>query len=88
MTGAEVIDIARDGLLTYAKAAGPLMVLALIVGVVISFLQAVTQIQEQTLTFVPKLVLTGLGLFVLLPFMGDAISGYMIRLAARIAEGG
>lgn len=88
MTGPELIDIARDGLMTYARAAGPLMIIILIVGVVISFLQAVTQIQEQTLTFVPKMVLAGLGLFFLLPYIGDALSAYMARLASRIAQGG
>jgi len=88
MTGPELIDIARDGLVTYARAAGPLMIIILIVGVLISFLQAVTQIQEQTLTFVPKMVLAGLGLFFLLPYIGDALSGYMARLASRIAQGG
>ena len=88
MTGPELIDIARDGLVTYARAAGPLMLVILVVGVVISFLQAVTQIQEQTLTFVPKIVIAGLSLFFLLPFMGDALSGYMARLASRIAFGG
>jgi flagellar biosynthetic protein FliQ len=88
MTGPELIDVARDGLLTYARAAGPLMVVSLVVGVVISFLQAITQIQEQTLTFVPKMVIAAIGLFFLLPFMGDALMGFMARLAARIAEGG
>ncbi len=88
MTGAELIDIARDGLITYARAAGPLMIIILLVGVLISFLQAVTQIQEQTLTFVPKMVLAGLTLFFLLPYIGDALSGYMARLASRIAQGG
>jgi flagellar biosynthetic protein FliQ len=88
MTGPELIDIARDGLITYARAAGPLMIIILMVGVLISFLQAVTQIQEQTLTFVPKMVLAGLSLFFLLPYIGDALSGYMARLASRIAQGG
>jgi len=64
------------------------MVIILVVGVLISFLQAVTQIQEQTLTFVPKIAVAGLALFFLLPYIGDAMSGYMARLASRIAQGG
>jgi len=88
MTGGELIDVARDGLVTYARAAGSLMIIVLMVGVLISFLQAVTQIQEQTLTFVPKMVLAGLSLFFLLPYMGDALSGFMARLAFRIVQGG
>jgi flagellar biosynthetic protein FliQ len=88
MTSPELIDVARDGLLTYARMAGPLMMIILVVGVVISFLQAVTQIQEQTLTFVPKMLIAGLSLFFLFPFIGDSLSGYMARLASRIAFGG
>jgi len=88
MTGAELVDVAKDGLMTYARVAGPLMVAIMIVGVVISFLQAITQIQEQSLTFVPKMVLTGLGLYFLLSFMGSSMMGYMTRIAFRISQGG
>ena len=87
MTGQEFIDVGRDGLMTYARAAGPLMVIALIVGFVISFIQAITQIQEQTLLFVPKIAITALALFFLLPFIGDTLGSYMVRVAARIALG-
>ena len=83
-----MIDVAKDGLMTYARVAGPLMVLIMIVGVIISFVQAITQIQEQTLTFVPKMALTGLGLYLLLSFIGDSISTYMARIAFRISQGG
>jgi flagellar biosynthetic protein FliQ len=88
MTGAELVDVAKDGLMTYARVAGPLMVAIMIAGVVISFLQAITQIQEQSLTFVPKMVLTGLGLYFLLPFIGSSMMGYMTRIAFRISQGG
>lgn len=88
MTGPELIDVARDGLWTYARAAGPLMAVTLIVGFTISFVQAITQIQEQTLLFVPKIALSALALFFLLPFMGDALGSYMVRVASRIALGG
>ena len=88
MTGAELVDVAKDGLLTYARVAGPLMVAIMIAGVVISFLQAITQIQEQSLTFVPKMLLTGVGLYLLLSFMGSSMMGYMSRIAFRISQGG
>ena len=88
MTAPQIIDIAHDGLMTYARIAGPILLAILVVGLIISFIQAITQIQEQTLTFVPKMALTGAALFFLLPFMGDALSGYMARLAARIISGG
>lgn len=88
MTGPELIDIARDGMYTYARAAGPLMVILLVVGLAISFLQAITQIQEQTLIFVPKIAVSLVALFFLLPFIGDALGSYMARVATRIVLGG
>src|SRR5215203_3854730 len=56
MTGAAILDIARDGIVTFLKVAAPLMMVALAVGLVISLLQALTQIQEQTLVYVPKIL--------------------------------
>ena len=88
MTGPEVLDVARDGIFTFLKVASPLMLVALAVGVVISLVQALTQIQEQTLVAVPKIIVLGLAMLLLLPFMGDALAGYMTRGAARIATGG
>jgi flagellar biosynthesis protein FliQ len=87
MTGPEVLDIARDGIVTLLKVASPMMVVGLVVGVAISLLQALTQIQEQTLAFVPKIILMFISLIVMLPFMSDALAGYMTRVAARIAAG-
>jgi flagellar biosynthetic protein FliQ len=87
MTGPEVLDIARDGIVTLLKVASPMMVVGLVVGVAISLLQALTQIQEQTLAFVPKIILMFVSLIVMLPFMSDALAGYMTRVAARIASG-
>lgn len=88
MNSADVIEITRDGLVTFLKVGGPLMIVALIVGVVISLLQALTQIQEQTLVFVPKIVALAVASLIAMPFMGDAMSGYMARMAARIVSGG
>ena len=88
MTGGLILDIARDGIVTFLKAAAPLMIIALVVGLVISLFQALTQIQEQTLIYVPKILAVFVGLLIMLPFMGDALAGYMTRIAARIAAGG
>ncbi len=88
MTGPEVLDFARDGIVTFLKVASPLMIIALVIGVVISLVQALTQIQEQTLIYVPKIIVVGAALILLLPFMGDALAAYMTRVAARIATGG
>ena len=88
MTGAEVLDVARDGILTFFKVGLPIMLVALAIGFIISLFQALTQIQEQTLVYVPKIVTTFVGLLLLMPFMSDAMQGYMMRIAARIVAGG
>ncbi len=88
MTGLAILDVARDGILTFLKVAGPLMIVALVVGLAVSLVQALTQIQEQTLIYVPKIVAVFAALLLMLPFMGDALAGYMTRIAARIATGG
>jgi flagellar biosynthetic protein FliQ len=88
MTGPAIIDVARDGIITFLKVGGPLMVIALLVGLVISLLQALTQLQEQTLVFVPKMLILLGALLFMLPFMGDAMAGYMSRIAERIITGG
>ena len=88
MTGAAILDIARDGIVTFLKVGAPLMLVALLVGFVVSLLQALTQIQEQTLLFVPKILAVFAAMLLMLPFMSDALAGYMTRIAMRIASGG
>ncbi len=88
MTAPVAIDIARDALWVLLVVAGPLMLIALVIGFGISLLQALTQIQEQTLTFVPKLVAMSLGLVIFLPLMGDSLGGLMQRLMERVVSGG
>jgi flagellar biosynthetic protein FliQ len=87
MTGPEVLDVARDSILTLVYVASPLMLVALGVGVVISLFQALTQIQEMTLVFVPKILAMFVALLIALPFMADHLHGHMARLAARIVGG-
>lgn len=87
MTGAEVIDIARDGVFTLLLVSSPMLLVALIVGVAISLLQALTQIQEMTLAFVPKIIAVFITFLIALPFMGDLLQGYMARIAERISAG-
>ena len=88
MTGPETLDVARDAIWTIVIVSSPLMVVGLVVGVVVSLFQALTQIQEQTLVFVPKILAVFATLMLMLPFMGDALNGYMTRIAERIAGGG
>jgi flagellar biosynthesis protein FliQ len=87
MTGPEVLDVAREAIITLVVVSAPLMLVGLIVGVVISLLQALTQIQEMTLVFVPKILAMFLAMLIALPFMADALQGEMMRLAARIVGG-
>jgi flagellar biosynthetic protein FliQ len=87
MTGPDVIDVARDAIYTLVIVASPLMLVGLVVGVVISLLQALTQIQEMTLVFVPKILAMFITLLIALPFMADALYSHMMRIAARIMGG-
>ena len=87
MTGPEILDVARDSILTLVYVASPLMLVALAVGVVISLFQALTQIQEMTLVFVPKILAMFVAMLIALPFMADHLHGHMTRLAARIIGG-
>lgn len=87
MTGPEVLDVARDAIITLVIVSAPLMVVGLVVGVVVSLFQALTQIQEMTLVFVPKIIAIFITMLLALPFMGDIMNGYVTRMAARIMGG-
>jgi flagellar biosynthetic protein FliQ len=88
MTGPEVLDVARDAILTLVIVSSPLMVVGLVVGLVISLFQALTQIQEMTLAFVPKILAIFAAMLLALPFMADVLHSHMNRIAARIIAGG
>ena len=88
MTPADILDVARDGILTVILVSAPLMLVGLIVGVAISLVQALTQIQEQTLVFVPKILAIFAAMIVALPFMGDLLNGMMVRIMAKVVSGG
>jgi flagellar biosynthetic protein FliQ len=87
LTGPEVLDVARDSIMTLVLVSAQLMLVGLVVGVVISLFQALTQIQEMTLVFVPKILAIFAAMLIALPFMGDIMQGHMTRLAARIMGG-
>jgi flagellar biosynthesis protein FliQ len=87
MTGPEVLDVAREAIVTLVLVSSPLMLVGLLVGVAISLLQALTQVQEMTLVFVPKILAMFLAMLVTLPFMADQLQAEMMRLAARIVGG-
>jgi flagellar biosynthesis protein FliQ len=85
MTPADSIDFARSSILVLLEVIAPAMLTALVVGLGIGLLQALTQIQEQTLVFVPKIVAIFVVLLVTLPFAGAAMNGLMIDIAQRIS---
>ena len=76
MSAELVIDIAEKGIYMVLIISGPLMVIALIIGLLVSIFQATTQIQEQTLAFVPKIVAVLLGLILLAPWMLSHLLSY------------
>jgi flagellar biosynthetic protein FliQ len=87
MNEAEIIDLTREAVWLTIKVAGPVMMIGLIVGVAVALVQALTQIQEMTLVFVPKIMAMFAGLFVLLPFMTVTLMDFMHRLAEKIVTG-
>lgn len=87
MTGPETLDIAREGIFTLLKVSGPPMIVGLVVGVIIALFQALTQIQEMTLVFIPKIIAIFITMLVAFPFMGQAMSAYMELVASHIANG-
>lgn len=88
MSGADILDIAIDGIWTMIFIAAPMMLVGLTVGVVIALFQALTQIQEMTLVFVPKILAIFVTLLVALPFMGATMDSFMTRLIDKIVTGG
>jgi len=88
MSPADILDVARDGILTVILVSAPLMVVGLVVGVIVSLIQALTQIQEQTLVFVPKILAIFATMIIALPFMGDMMNGVTARNMAKVVSGG
>ncbi len=88
MSGETVLDLAREGIWVMILVAAPMMIVGLLVGVVIALFQALTQIQEMTLVFVPKILSIFIVMLLALPFMGSTLGTYMQRLADMIIVGG
>ncbi len=85
MSGAEVLDVGREALWLTIQMSAPMLIVGLVVGVAIGLFQALTQIQEATLVYAPKIVAIFVSLLVFLPLMGSLMSGFMRNIAARIA---
>jgi flagellar biosynthetic protein FliQ len=85
MTAVEVTDIMRDAIWVLLKVSGPALIVSLVIGIVISLLQTLTQLQEPTLTFVPKILAIFATLIITMPFMIGTMVTFMEQLAQRIA---
>ncbi|MBB5744978.1 flagellar biosynthesis protein FliQ [Brevundimonas variabilis] len=85
MNGAEVLDVGRDALWLTIQLCAPVLLVGVVVGVGIGLFQALTQIQEQTLIYAPKIIAIFISLLLFLPLMGALLGSFMTSIAARIA---
>ncbi len=81
---AAVTEILRSGILVALKITAPVLIISMLVGVIISIFQAATQINEQTLSFVPKLIVIIVVLIILGPWMGSVIMDYFGQILTLI----
>ena len=86
MTPEMVLDVGRDSLWVIALLAAPLLLSALAVGLLVGMIQAATQIQEMTLTFIPKLIVLALALLIAGPWMLGVLTDFTITLYVSIPE--
>ncbi len=85
METTEVIEIGKEAIFVLLKCSLPLMLVALLVGLVISLFQALTQIQEMTLSFVPKIIAIFLAAILFMPYMTRILTDFGQQLGQRIA---
>lgn len=86
MEAADVVNVVREGIWVLMIVSAPMMLTAMIVGLAVSLLQALTQIQESTLTFVPKMVSMFLMMMLSFPYMLQTLQDYGYQLFERIAN--
>ena len=86
MTGLLVVEICRDLLITALLVVLPTVAISLAVGLMISIFQTVTSIQEQTLSFAPRIVAVGIGLVLTLPWTLGVLTGFTYRMFARLVQ--
>lgn len=86
MDETEIIDFAREAIVLVIQISAPVLIVGLVVGVIISLFQALTQIQEMSLTFVPKIMAIFATIFVCFPMFITALGGFTEKVAAKIAN--
>lgn len=84
MNEAQALDFMRDAIWTLIIVVAPIMLVGLVVGLIISLFQALTSIQEMTMTFVPKILLVFMSLIIFLPFMLETMRLFMEGVADKI----
>lgn len=84
MNPAEALHVVQTAVATALVMSAPMVIAALVVGVLVAFLQALTQVQEMTLTFVPKIVAVLLTLYLLAPLLGQQINHFTTSAWSRI----
>ncbi len=87
MTGADVLEVGQDAIVTLLLICGPVLGVGLTVGVTVALFQTLTSINEMTLTFVPKVFAVFVTLLYSLPYFGRLLMGFMDRISERIAGG-
>jgi flagellar biosynthesis protein FliQ len=88
MNEIEILDISREAIFTLVKVVTPVLLVALFIGLIIGIFQALTQIQEMTLAFVPKILGVFFTLILLFPFMLNQMRTLTEGLFDRIVNGG
>lgn len=88
MNEAEVLEISKEAIFTLLKIVTPILSVALLVGLIVGIFQALTQIQEMTLAFVPKIISVFIALILLFPFMLNQMKTLSEGLFNRIVSGG
>lgn len=86
MDPTEVLSLSRDAIYVMLKVSGPILFVALAVGLIISLLQALTQMQEATISFVPKIIAVFLAMMLLMPFVGRTLKTFNDELMDRIVH--
>ncbi len=87
MSGPEVLDLAQQAIYVLLIVSAPMMFVALAVGLAIALLQALTQVQEMTLVFVPKIIAIFLAMLIALPFMAASLNDFTVLISQKIVSG-
>ena len=85
MNETAVLEVGRDALIVVLKTSGPIMIAGMVIGLIIALFQALTTIQEMTLTFVPKIIVIFISIIVFLPFMMTTVLDFARNLFERMA---